>query len=295
MKSSKKQWFYLNLGQRRGPVSKEKLCDLIERKEIYYTDVQVWKEGMKEWLPVAQVRSFSPSIKKVEAAPVVHKGDSLEAKEMEYKEQDSYIGGLSRLGYNIYSYLGWAVIYLIGVILAKELVIYGVFDAANPEQMEWKSYVPWVLVGIVTLTLTASRMRNAGYAGTWSLGLLVPVLNLWVLLVSLCGPKNYRRRKRLGMAGMGYFFFCVCVTLGTLFLNMGGHHINTKGMEEAAVSIYSKVTKMEARQNRQITDRAEDKMEEAEQKREYEKKGRDGRAKTEREAEVEKAVQGIKE
>lgn len=294
MKSSKKQWFYLNLGQRRGPVCKEKLCELIERKEIYYSDVQVWKEGMKEWLPITQVRSFAPSIKKVESTGQVHV-DTRDAKEIEYKEQDSYIGGLGRIAYNIYFYIGWTLVFFVGLILAKELQIYGVLETTNPQHMEWSSYVPWVVVGIVTLTLTASRLRNAGYAGTWCLGLLVPVLNFWVLLVSLCGPKNYRRRKRLGMGGLACFGFFIIASVGIIFLNLSGYHINVEGMEQQAMGTYAKLTKMEARQNRQLTDRAEDKMEEAEQKREYEKTGREGRAKTEREVEVEKATQGVSE
>ena len=294
MNNGKKQWFYLNLGQRRGPVSKEKLCELIERKEIYYSDVQVWKEGMKEWLPVSKVRSFAGSIKKV-STPSSSTVDTSEAKERQFKEQDSHLGGLNRFGYNLYFYIGWPIVYLFGLIAAKEMQIYDVINPNEPHQAQWLPFIPWILVAIVSLTATAARVRNAGYAGAWCLGLIVPILNLWVLLVSLCGPTNHRRRRRLGMGGLVCFLVCVVITLGSIIINMGEYHLNVDGLKSRMMSYYASWTKLESRQNREYSERAVEKQEEQERDRELQESGRDGREKTEREIKVESATQGVNE
>ncbi|SHK02758.1 protein of unknown function [Rubritalea squalenifaciens DSM 18772] len=291
MNNGKKQWFYLNLGQRRGPVSKEKLCELIERKEIYYSDVQVWKEGMKEWLPVSKVRSFAGSIKKV-STPSSSTVDTREAKERELREQDSHLGGLGRFGYNLYFYIGWPIVYMLGFIACKELQLYGVLDSSDPVQLAWVPYIIWGFVGLVTLIATASRMRNAGYAGSWCMGLLVPLLNLWILLISLCGPTNYRRRKRLGMGGLVFFMIFVGVTLGATFVNMGGYHINVDGMKRSVFARYSKLTNIESRQSSALNERAKDNHEKEVRERELEETGREGREMTEREREIDAATSG---
>jgi Interferon-induced transmembrane protein/GYF domain 2 len=68
------QWYYSKNGTPFGPVEQEEICAKLATGEIAPTD-QVWRDGMANWLPAAQVpelanRSLvSPAIGKMTASP----------------------------------------------------------------------------------------------------------------------------------------------------------------------------------------------------------------------------------
>lgn len=53
------EWYYVQNGQRNGPVSKQQLRQLVSGRQLWATDL-VWKQGMSQWVPLSQVISLSP-------------------------------------------------------------------------------------------------------------------------------------------------------------------------------------------------------------------------------------------
>ncbi len=53
-----KDWYYGSEGQQHGPLEEEALKALIQSGEIS-PDTLIWKEGMSDWLPVAQIPEFT--------------------------------------------------------------------------------------------------------------------------------------------------------------------------------------------------------------------------------------------
>ena len=53
------EWYYVQNGQRTGPVSKQQLTQLASGGQLRPTDL-VWKQGMSQWVPLNQAISLSP-------------------------------------------------------------------------------------------------------------------------------------------------------------------------------------------------------------------------------------------
>jgi len=53
------QWFYAEAGQQKGPVNDDRLEQLV-RDGVIQSATLVWREGMAEWKPFAQVRTVTP-------------------------------------------------------------------------------------------------------------------------------------------------------------------------------------------------------------------------------------------
>lgn len=61
-------WYYANQGQQVGPLSESDFAALV-REGIVREDTLVWREGMANWLPWAQVRSAGADVPSAAAAP----------------------------------------------------------------------------------------------------------------------------------------------------------------------------------------------------------------------------------
>lgn len=55
------QWYYSKNGSQLGPISEGELRNKISTGDIYQTDL-VWREGMKDWLPVSKVAELAGPI-----------------------------------------------------------------------------------------------------------------------------------------------------------------------------------------------------------------------------------------
>ncbi len=54
-------WFYTSNGTQSGPVTQQELAAKVQSGEVRSTDL-IWKEGMKDWLPLSQVPEFSGGV-----------------------------------------------------------------------------------------------------------------------------------------------------------------------------------------------------------------------------------------
>jgi uncharacterized membrane protein YhaH (DUF805 family) len=54
---------------------------------------------------------------------------------------------------------------------------------------------------IFGIWIVVQRLINVGLSGWWVLGLLVPILNIWVAVQCVAAPEGYAQHKTLDTAG----------------------------------------------------------------------------------------------
>lgn len=139
-------WFYMKDNSQQGPISEEKLRELLSRKEITL-DTPVWKEGMPEWTAYSKVGELNTNEENVtvpsdEIAICEHCITRFPKNEM-MKYEDKYIcskckpafvqklkeGDSLGLGDFVYAGIGrrWVAVFIDGIIFA---VINGILSAA---------------------------------------------------------------------------------------------------------------------------------------------------------------------
>jgi hypothetical protein len=64
------KWYYAKDGSQQGPLTTEDLQGKISRGELAAGDL-VWRDGMKDWLPLSQVGDFANYLPAVGASPQV--------------------------------------------------------------------------------------------------------------------------------------------------------------------------------------------------------------------------------
>lgn len=100
-------------------------------------------------------------------------------------------GGIGRL-----AYFGFSVLAYIALILISSGLRYAFAEDA----------FPLLLILVVSyyatlLFLVVQRLNNMGYSGWWTLGIIVPFLNLLIGLKCIAAPAGYAFNKRLDTAG----------------------------------------------------------------------------------------------
>ena len=62
-------WYYTQNGEKHGPISKEEMITLVRYGDLRDED-QLWKEGMRDWIPVSVARDkLPPSLQEKPAGP----------------------------------------------------------------------------------------------------------------------------------------------------------------------------------------------------------------------------------
>lgn len=215
-----KRWYYVKQGIKRGPVSVEELGRMIEEGDLPPEEVRVWREGSVDWMPITKVKVFRKNL--LRAGWSFDEPKQLD-EDLVHRETDLLCMGLNRIGYNVLFYLGMIGVPVLVSIGMVEARVAGWLDYEGIENTYWWQYMPIAVFVVALLIATMSRMKNAGYGAPSGLGLLIPVLNIGVLVMALCAPKNYLRRKNLGLSGVIYFIvFCVWV-VGGVFAFTGGY------------------------------------------------------------------------
>lgn len=217
-----KRWYYVKQGIKRGPVSTEEMGRMIEAGDLPPADVRVWREGSVDWMALTDVKVFRKNLLRAGWSfedPLVPNEDLV------HKETDLLCRGLNRVGYNVFFYLGlmWVpVMVSIGLVEARVL---GWIDYEGIENAYWWQYSPLAVAMIVWVTVTMSRMKHAGYGAPSGMGLLIPVLNIGVLVMALCAPQNYLRRKNLGVGGV-LCFLLLCGSVAAVIWGFSVGYLN---------------------------------------------------------------------
>lgn len=218
--TAEKEWFYLSLGHRRGPVSREDVCDMIAKQEVYIDSTQVWKHGMTQWVDLADAKPFAAPIKKIRAAAAQVDARVRETSSSTGVDEDLVCRGSTRALFNLFFYVGWVVPLFVGVVLLAELQVHQLVTVRTVRSSIWLQSIPVLLFAIALWQMAATRMRHAGYSPKHGLGVFVPIYNVWVLFICMFAPRNYMRKKKLGKPAFCYALFFIAVatslTLGVI-------------------------------------------------------------------------------
>lgn len=97
-------------------------------------------------------------------------------------------GGIRRLPYFGYSLL----INIVSMVLQFALVAGDMAGLVLVVSLGSAIFGIWIVV---------QRLINVGLSGWWVLGLLVPILNIWVAVQCVAAPEGYAQHKTLDTAG----------------------------------------------------------------------------------------------
>ena len=194
------QWFYSTGGQRFGPVGFDYLLELSQSGKLDPRNDLVWSTSLSDWEPAGEIEGLFErrSVQKRE-------DDSLGGTEM-LSQTGEYVSPtiVSKGHYEGTGRMG----YVMGAIVLPVAITIGWgFAVAFMKPyvpVPYQGYLPMVagpLVTLLAIVTLVKRFRNLGMSGAWVLGMLVPVLNLWLTYRCLACPAGYAGVKRLDGIG----------------------------------------------------------------------------------------------
>jgi len=257
--AAEKEWFYLSMGHRRGPVTKDEVCDLIAKRDIYIDSTKVWKHGMEEWVQLAEAKDFDSYIKKVKAVAAKADVRVREASAQPELDEDTVCRGASRGLFNMFFYVGWLLPLLIGVAVLSELQVLQVISRKFLTDYEWVRFFPLLCVSLALWAVTSSRMKHAGYSKKFGWTIFVPVLNLWTLFICLCTPRNFGRKKKIGKAAFAFLVFFLSATAVLALKLVPGlalKDLTPLVVNDKVTTFYENKTNMTNRLNQNVQDEA---------------------------------------
>lgn len=238
--TTSKEWFYLYLGNRRGPVSMDDICRKVASHDIYIDSTKVWKEGMADWVRLSDAKAFAPYIKEIRAIATKAEARVQQAMSAEGIDEGVLCIGVSRVLFNVFFYIGWLVPLALSIALLTELQVFQLIKPETVHRSQWIPLIPLAISVIALWLMAAKRMQHAGYRSSLGLTVLVPVVNFWTLFVCLCAPLNYRRKKILGRGAVVYFL-TLCLAAASL---VGGALLSPKMVQYSPLAVSRQITEM---------------------------------------------------
>ncbi len=126
-------------------------------------------------------------------------------------ESKRVYGGIGRLAYFGFTLLA-AIVYNVLLIGLGAVIGPQIGVLVIPMLIAYFGVLMWIV---------ALRMKNTGYSMWWSLGMLVPILNIVVALRCIACPEGYAHHKTIDTAGkviVGIFFLLLALAIVGLFL-----------------------------------------------------------------------------
>ncbi|MCW1886114.1 GYF domain-containing protein [Luteolibacter flavescens] len=196
MSVHQQQWFFSSGGERYGPVGFDYLIELAKSGKLDPRNDMVWTTTLSDWEPAGEVEGLFERRAPTNDVPSMS-GDFASTGNFESKPiPKAHFPGTGRIGY----VMGTAVLPLalmVGWAFAVPLMLPYVPDG-------YKDYLPPViipLVGILILATLVKRFRNLGMTGWWVLGLMIPILNIWLGYRLLACPGGYAVVGKLDFPG----------------------------------------------------------------------------------------------
>ena len=207
--SDKTKWFHTdNTGAQVGPVPLSELKTLISEGKVPSSGL-AWTEGMSDWQSFNQIpalQNIAPSPPEVmkTAAPAAtatkskNPYSSPKTHNHGYSEDTRY-GGIGRL-----LYIGLNL--LLGLAFGALVVM--LIMQVGPENIEKLEETHGVILlaayGItilLSLLLTAIRLKNTGCSMAWTLLAFIPIANIVIGLRCLCAQEGYSDASGLDLPG----------------------------------------------------------------------------------------------
>jgi hypothetical protein len=197
-------WFFTAKGEQLGPVAWEELVELAKLGGLHPRTDMVWKAGMADWVPAGEVDGLFERRRQDEpaaagmAATATSAGDGVWDNELDDPHLRSLAEpspGVGRAGYFLCTVIV-PVAGQFGLLLLTPFAV-RMFGA------EMAQYLPFGAFGfgLIALYATVMRFPNLGMSKWWTLGLLVPILGLWVGYRCFACPPGYASNKKLDGIG----------------------------------------------------------------------------------------------
>lgn len=195
-------WFYSREGVQAGPVTFEELRRKSQAGELNPRLDLVWRQGMPDWKPAGEVEGLferrSSSEPATTASSVAGSTASPYAPPRRESGAESMASpgewpGLRRRWY-LLGAIGFPLLVGVGLAILDHLEI-----ALEPAV---RIAIESVLVSIVSLYVTIQRFPNLGMSRWWTLGLVVPFLNIWLGYRLFACPAGYEYDRKLDPAGI---------------------------------------------------------------------------------------------
>ncbi len=231
------RWFYSSESEKFGPVTFSDLQERAKEGKLNPRLDLVWKHGMDDWQAAGEIEGLferKAAEKKEELAPPTdhYKPPQQESIEERMSREGNW-PGVRRRGF-LAALIIFPIVWSLGFEFAAPML-----DVQfGPHIMSYLRIAAQLLPLLVLVIVGVKRFVNLGMSGMWAIGLLVPLLNIWVGFRCFACPAGYGYHKKLD--GIGIFlaiiywlFVLICIlsvaaVVALLFGAIGSPEIQEK-------------------------------------------------------------------
>jgi len=195
------QWYFVENGQRVGPVGEEDMRGLIDAGRVG-SDTLVWADGMTDWMPLIQSKGAPLLLEVKKASAEANEGwpgagyapgaGGGPGKPMGFGEAiascfGKYVQFWGRASRSEYWYFA---LFNILLSIAADLV-----SASTGQRLEALSGLVGLALFLPGLSVTARRLHDTDRSAWWMLLWFIPVIGWIIMIVFLCqkpGPGRNR-------------------------------------------------------------------------------------------------------
>ncbi len=231
MSESSDVWFYAKGAEKFGPFPLAHLIALAKEAGLDPRLDLVWRPGMGDWLPAGEVEGIfekrAPEAVAEPAAAAASAGGGVWADVPDYGDAAmprAKYPGMGRFGYFFGMMIGLPLL-AVGFVFAFPMLN----DLVGQPYAGWLPVVFMGLVGLLALGIVLGRLGNLGMSGWWLLGMLVPILNLWLGYRLTACPPGYAVAKKMDGIGIA---LAILYWLGFLVSMALGIYLVLVGLEE---------------------------------------------------------------
>lgn len=216
------QWYYSSAGQVKGLVSTNELHTIIARGTLDVEREMAWREGMVSWAKLVDLEVFANA---VAAARKKAKPRSL----AEFNPRANFgsagsgmipppppptrgatVGGAAEVQPAVPPppHEHWPKVgagraeYFLFVVLLPVFVVVGISYLGDKLLgYEFLIFIFMAFAGMFMIAQSVRRFHNLGMSGFWLLGLLVPLLNLWLGYRLFAAPPYYACGAKMDLPG----------------------------------------------------------------------------------------------
>lgn len=200
-------WYFSKDGSQEGPVTAGQIVALVNASTLDPAATQVWREGLADWIPLAQSPVFdearsvpTPVIAPVKSvapvSPYTVSPGALAASRARRPDMPLEYPGFGRLAYFLSS-MGVAIVFYAILFV----IILAAFSTDSGAGMAIGILFVALLFAAAFLFLGVKRITNLGMSGWAILWSFVPFMNLWIHWRMMACPAGYEDHRTLDTAG----------------------------------------------------------------------------------------------